>query len=210
MAQKKISSVLFFRVSLVCAVFSLMLLLLLSLTAWQMSKKLHVVAQFFPTTKNSATLGEFSQLNTLSPLDISGEKDREQIEEMLARYYLEMRYTQIPDGYEMAHRWGIGGPVFLLSTPSLYNKFAKNLESRLDSLPEIVRTIDIEDVKHKGGLFEIRFYVYENLSTGQVRGQYKMALLKYDYVPVRRIRSPYFSNPYGLVFTNIEENVIQN
>lgn len=207
MAPKRISTIIFFRLSLFGAVFLLVLLVLLTLTAWQMTKELHVAAQFFPTTQNSPTLREFSQLNTISPLEISG-KDKEQIEEMLVRYYLEMRYTQIPDKREMYFRWGKGGPIFYLSTPSLYYEFAKNL--KIETLPDLIRTIDIKDVVHKGNLFIITFALYEHLPTGQVQVQYRNVVLEYSYASRRRMFLPYFTNPYGLVFIRVEEKIIQN
>ena len=211
MAPKRISTIVFFRLSLFGAVFLLVILVLLSLTAWQMTKELHVVAQFFPTTQNSPTLREFSQLNTISPLEISG-KDKDQIQEMLVRYYLEMRYTQIPDPNEMYFRWGVGGPVFYLSLPSLYYEFAKGLETRVESLPEdLIKTIDIKTVEHKGNVFIVNFDLYEHsLATGQIQLQHRNAILEYTYAPSRRLSLPNFTNPYGLIFIRIEEKIVRS
>ena len=208
MASKRISTLVFFRLSLLGAVFLLVLLTLLALTAWQMTKELHVVAQFFPTTKNSPTLSEFSQLSTISPLEISG-KYKDQIEEMLVRYYLEMRYTQIPDRGEMYFRWGVGGPVFYLSIPSVYYNFAGNLENKVEGLPNLIRTIDIKSVKHRGNIFDVTFALYEHLPTGQIQVQYRNVVLEYSYASSRKIFSPVFTNPNGLIFVRVDEKVVQ-
>ena len=210
MAPKRISTIIFFRLSLLGAISLLIFLTLLALTAWQMTKEVHVTAQFFPTTQNSPTLREFSQLNTISPLEISG-KDKEQIEEMLVRYYLEMRYTQIPDEGEMYFRWGVGGPVFFLSLPSLYYDFVDgDAEKKVDGLPDLIRTIDIKSVEHKGNIFIVTFVLYEHLPTGQVQSQQRNVILEYTYAKSRRISSANFTNPYGLIFIRTEEKIMQN
>lgn len=206
MALKKMGGLVFFRVSLFSALFLLITLVLLSLAAIQTGSELNVRAQFFSTMYGSATLRNFSQLNTLSPMDL-GVRDKKLIDEMLLRYYLEMRYTQLRDTNEMIYRWGIGGPVYLLSTPKLYNAFAGNLEKKIETLPNSVVTIEIESVERKNydNTFTVNYLLHENLPDGQVRSKAKNAVLEFRYIPSRIRYSAKFSNPYGLVFIRFEE-----
>lgn len=214
----KIKPIIFFRISLVAAIFLLVCLLVLVLTALYMGDKLKVRAQFFPIAVSRSnefsrpTLHEFSQLNTFSPMYFdtkingieAGVRDKGMIDEMLVRYYLEMRYTQIPDLSEMAYRWGIGGPVYFLSTSKLYNSFIGKWDKKIASLGNNVITIDIKKVKKEGNSFKVDFDLYENLPDGQPRFKSKHADLKFRYANFH-MYTPFFSNPYGLIFTSLDE-----
>ena len=202
-----------FRISLVAALSLLSVLVLLCLAALHMSGNLQVVAQFFPVfsqggtlSEKSFTMREFSQLAVFSPIGI-GPKDKQEIDEMLVRYYLEMRYTQMPDNNEMLTRWGEGGAVYYLSQPSVYAEFSSGLQKRLDSLPDVVKTIEIKNVTRyeNRNQFNIDFVIYEAYPDGQVQAKGKNAVLTFVYRPYRRIFSPFFTNPYGLMFTQFEE-----
>ncbi len=202
MALKKLRLLIFFRVSLFCAFLSLSVLVLLSLTALQTEKELQVNAQIFSATKDSATLHEFSQLNTVVPMEVV---DREKIDEMLVRYYLSIRYEQYPDPDEMVYRWGRGGPLYLLSLPSVYSDFAQELEKKIEGLPNSVSSIEIKRLERTNNRFDVTFHVYEVLADNQVRFKEKNAILEFGYFSARRRFSPFFTNPYGLVFTRFEE-----
>ena len=208
MVLKKIDSVLLLRISLVSAIFFLSVLVLLCLTAQQIGKKLEVVAQFFPTTRNAPILYEFSQLNRVVPFKAIDDKKR--IDEMLVRYYLEMRYTQMQDTNEMKYRWGFGGPVYRLSSPLVYVNFSKNLEKKLDTLPDVVKIIDIENIDVRGNVYEVDFTIYTNFPEGHFQTERKRAVLEYVYVPFRRSLSSVYGNPYGMMFVRFEEKSFQN
>ena len=202
---KKGNSLLLFRISLWCSVVLLGCLFLLCLTAIQMGGNLKVVAQFFSVAPKT-----FTQLKSISPFE-SGTKDKSMIDEMLMRYYLEMRYSQIPDSAEMRYRWGVGGPLYYLSLPSLYNDFSKGIAKKIDDLPDVVKTIEVKRVIRQENVFMVDFVVYENLPGGQVRVQQKNAILEFIYIPARRILGwPHFNNPYGLTFVRFEETERKN
>ena len=207
MALKRLSSLIFFRVSLFWAFLSLVVLVLLSLTALQTEKELQVNAQIFSATKDSATLHEFSQLNTVVPMEVV---DREKIDEMLARYYLSIRYEQYPDQNEMIYRWGRGGPLYLLSLPSVYSNFAQDLEKKIESLPNSVSSLEIKRLERTNNRFDVTFRIYEILPDNQVRSKEKNAILEFGYISQRRRFSPFFTNPYGLVFTRFEETDVKS
>ena len=207
MALRKLSSLVFFRVSLCLTFVALSILVLLGLVALQSEGSLNVVAQVFSATKDSATLHEFSQLNSVVPME---EGDVDKIDEMLARYYLTLRYEQVPDTHEMVYRWGRGGPLYLLSTPSVYNGFAGNLEKKIGALPNIVSSIEIKQIKRQDNIFRINFRIYENLPDNQIRLKEKNVVLEFRYLPQRRRFSPIFTNPFGLVFTRVEETDVKS
>ncbi|MGN0919158.1 MAG: hypothetical protein ACI4OR_00120 [Alphaproteobacteria bacterium] len=202
MAFKDLGSFLVFRISLVASLLLLTTLVLLTLTAVQVGGDLKVLVQFFPTTKDSATLREFSQLNTLSPIE---KGDRKLIEEMLVRHYLDMRYEQIPDVREMKYRWGIPGPVYILSNLPVYNEFAADLEKKLENLPDTITTIEIEEIKAQDNRFQVNFRILENMPGGQVRVREKNAVLEFRYATGRPRWDPKLINPYGLIFVRFEE-----
>lgn len=207
MTLKKLAPRVFFRVSLCLAVLMVSILILLCLSAVQSSGNLHVIAQIFSSTKDSATLHEFSQLNTLAPIE---EGDREKMDEMLARYYLSLRYEQVPDVKEMIYRWGRGGPLYLLSLPSVYNAFAGNLEKKLESLPNVVSSIEIRQMRRQDNVFIINFRIYEIQSDNQMRTKEKNAILEFRYVPQRARYTPIFTNPFGLIFVRFEETDVKS
>ena len=202
MNWKKLGSVVCFRITFAASLLLLVLLVLLALTAVQVGGDLKVVAQFFSTTKESPILRKFSQLNTLSPIEMG---DRRLIDEMLMRHYLEMRYEQMPDVREMRYRWGIPGPVYILSSFKVYNDFAKGLEKKLNDLPDVVVTVQIKDVKRHDNVFVVNFSVLENLPNGQVHRKEKNAVLEFRYARGRPRWDPKLINPYGLIFVRFEE-----
>ena len=202
MTLRRMGAVLSFRITLILSVVLMVGLVFLTLTAVQMSDQLKVVAQFFPTTKDSSSLYEFNQLNTLSPIEMG---DRRLVDEMLMRYYLQMRYEQIPDAREMSYRWGVPGPVYILSDYKIYNEFAVGLEKKLEDLPDQITTINIKDVSRHDNVFMVNFSVLEQLPNGQVRIREKNAVLEFRYGRGRPRWDPKLINPYGLIFNRFEE-----
>ncbi len=202
MALRNLSAERRFYISLIAAVLLLILLILNCLTALQTGGKLQVIAQFFP-----ANLREFSHLNTLSALDsVRKRRDREKIDEMLVRYYLEMRYTQIPDRNEMLYRWGRGGPLYLLSLPSLYAEFVKDFDHKLESIRN-VQTIKIIKVeKDQDNVFRVNFFIYEHIPQKAPIEKEKTATITFGYEPKRIRHSSVFSNPYGLMVIRFHES----
>ena len=205
--SSKTSARLFFRITLGISVFLSLLLVMLSLTALQVGGKLTVVPQFFSATKETAAiLGKFTQLNSISPIS-SGNEGKGLIDEMLVRYYLEMRYSQIPDAAEMQVRWGTGGPVDLLSLPSIYSKFAAKASPKIDKLPRNVITIDIKRLwRDRNNTFNIDFLIYERFPNGMHNVIAKNVILRFRYYRYRIFRnSTKFNNPYGFTVIHFEE-----
>ena len=215
MALKKLNGRFLFHITLFFSFLMLSSLVFLGLVALQAEDGLNVVAQIFTATKDSgAMLHEFSQLHTLSviPTDATPLRrdDTEKIDEMFARYYLSMRYEQIPDEAEMTYRWGIGGPLYLLSLPSVYNDFAGKLEKKISSLPNSVSSVEVQDVNLNGNVFTIIFLIHENLPGNQVRTKRKNAMIEFAYIKSRRRFNPNFTNPFGFTVVRFEETEVKS
>ena len=215
MALKKMKGRVLFDIGLFFSFLTLSSLVFLGLVALQTEDKLNVVAQIFTTTKDSgAVLHEFSQLHTLTviPTDATPlrREDTEKIDEMFARYYLSMRYEQVPDEAEMTYRWGIGGPLYLLSLPSVYNDFAGKLEKKISSLPNSVSSVEVQKVSLDNNVFTIIFLVHENLLGNQVKTKKKNAMIEFAYIKSRRRFSPIFTNPFGFTVVRFEETEVKS
>ena len=206
MATKRRSSLVLFYISLITSILMVSSLVFLALTALQTARSAQVVAQFFTATKEAkGILVEFSQLNSITPMETI---DRKLLDEMMVRYYLEMRYTQIPDQQEMAYRWGIGGPVHILSGPLVYNEFSKDLKKKIESLPDVVKTIQIQKVTHTGAGFDIDFLIFDNYSDGRPSTYSgRNVMVDFTYSKSRRRYQGNYTNPYGIVFTRFSERI---
>ena len=204
-----------FWISLGVAVVSVSLSLLFALTLFYQTYRdgdgrgLYVLSQFFPYSSQSR------ELAITSPFDkgeqyYNDDKDRRDIEEMLARYYLDMRYTYIPDVAEMTYRWGPISPLMRLSTPAVHRSITKgkDVEDFLNKMPKNeVRTIEIqsfERVKERRQ-FNVNMYVYTLNDEGQVQWESYQVLMDFAYSNARKRFDRDFTNPYGLYFYNISE-----
>ena len=163
---------------------------------------LNVIAQFLSTPMEGAKLA------ITSPFDKGmGEYDRDSdrrlIEEMLVRYYLEMRYTFIPDQREMMRRWGWQSPLARISTSKVHEKVVgKNLEDKIRKKVGVVETVNILDVQPESDAHQ--YGVIMQINTISDSGQYESnvyrATLGFKYRKGYRsfFREPI--NPYGLYF----------
>ena len=172
----------------------------LSLTVWQASGSFRLVG--FLMREDSRTSADMFEAVSLSKNE--GRELRSQLEEMFVRYYVEMRETILPAGTELKRRWGVGGPVHMLSSPRVYNKFKPSEEdmARIQESHQ-QRTVDILSVrKMKEGLYDVMFDVYQTTS-GRMQRRRKTMSLKYTYSPSYRRLGRSFSNPFGMVFTDV-------
>ena len=210
---KELDSLDTFRISSIVALIFVSLLVLLSLTGLEMSSRLQVTPQFFIDPR---ILGESSQRTTLYSLkDSSGRSESGQkiIDEMLVRYYLMMRYEQIPDLPEMAFRWGKDGVIYLLSTVDVYSDFARQIQSTVASLPDMVQTVEIkhlERIKTDSGKdarrFSVDIVLHEQYPDGHVVSKAKTVQIAFGYTRRRRLFSKYLTNPYGFTISSFIES----
>ena len=202
-----------FRISLIITLVFVSSLVLLSLTALYTSSKLQVTPQFFFDPK---ILGDSSQRTMIYSLkDTSGRNESGQkiIDEMLMRYYIQMRYEQFQDLPEMLFRWGRGGVIYVLSSPKVYKDFTRTIEEKVRNLPDMVQTVEIKNLKRDKhpntgrelNSFSVDIVIYEQYPEGRVVSKEKAIHAEFSYVKGRRLFSPYLINPYGLVFRGFSE-----
>ena len=129
----------------------------------------------------------------------------ERMDEMLVRYYLEMRYSLLPDRAEMERRWGSRGVVAFFSTPSVYSK--AGLEEQLEGIEnKPPRTVDILKTVRKGTYYLVDMDIYSfDGSTNWVKSP-KSIVVQFSYTPSRRYLGRGWSNPKGFIVTRVDES----
>ncbi len=199
----------YFKISLIGSVVVLSLTFFLTFTLVQHSRDLRVLAQFY--TEQAMKSEQQSEVVPFESEDSlkSSRLNRGFIDEMLLRYYVETRYSSIPDSAEMTRRWGGRSYLARLSTPAIYSDFANGLEKRLKNLPSSVVTVDILQVKQDArdaNLYYIDFDIYTTSRTGEVAGiQKKTAAIKITHNLKRKLFRTDFSNPYGTLIRTFSE-----
>ena len=213
MTFKKPDSLMTLKISSILAILFCGVLLMLCLTALNMSRELQVTPQFFVDPKYS---GESSQKMMIYSLkDASGRQEEGQkiLDEMLMRYYIQMRYEQIPDMQEMLFRWGRGGVINVLSTSAIYNSFIQNVKNTMATLPDIIQTVEIEslnrDKNDRGQFinsFTIDIVLRKYYPDGRKSEEEKKNIgAAFGYVKQRRLFTPYLTNPYGWTIHTFNE-----
>ena len=140
---------------------------------------------------------QFVPLNAMSP---------NLIDEMLVRYYLDMRYSLLPDKLEMERRWGEKGVVAYLSTASAYRDFqepALYLKTVEDMRP---RVVDIVSISRQGNYYDVAMDLYEYEGSRGWKKQTKNLWVYFTYVPARAYLGKSFSNPKGFVVTYVSDS----
>ena len=174
----------------------------ITVTLFQAVLQIHVVSQVLQNVEKSFMW--FSQdLVRATPLDVV---DRGRLDEMLTRYYLEMRYSVIPDRVEMEHRWGENGIVAYLSSPAEYKNFKPNSSffDKVDNMQPSV--VDILKVDRKGTYFTVDFDVYTFDGSTNWRKEPRRVVVQYTYASGRKLLGRSISNPFGFIVTRVDES----
>lgn len=202
----------YFLIGLCGAVLSLCLNLLFSLTLFYHSYRdndgsgLYALSQFFPFAMSSKELVIATPFDK-GPSYYDNDLDRREIEEMLVRYYLDMRYSYIPDSQEMMVRWGKRSPMLRLSTPAVHQKVTKgDLKETVTEMTKkgIVKTVDVTSVVKGRNQFNVEMDVYSVSPDLPMSKETYTIRLDYRYSDSRKRFNKDFVNPYGLYFTHVE------
>lgn len=142
---------------------------------------------------------------------IDKDSDRKLIAETLTRYYLEMKYTAIPDKTEMLRRWGPTSPLVRISTPQMHKKLmGSNLETRINELREVetVNVLKITPAEDITNRYVAEVEINTIKENGTLQSRKLNVTLDFKYNKSRRsfFREPI--NPYGLYFFSIREQPI--
>ncbi len=176
--------------------------LFIILTLLQMTPQLRMWAQILinpMTTQQLVQTSPFSQ--TFG--------DKKLIDETLVRHYLDMRYNQISDKWEMERRWGPRGPVATLSSPDVYKKFAgQNLNERLEKISSSspTKNVDVLSVSRLDNTFTIEFDLYTYFR-GSLKSTRHVAIITIGYNSGRKHYRSTGANPYGLYVRTFNESV---
>ena len=176
----------------------------ISVTLFQAVLQVHVVAQVVQAVDRGfiSFSRDFIQF---VPLNSTSEKVDHKIDEMMLRYYLEMRYTILPDEREMTRRWGPNGVVAYLSTPGVYKDFHEP-ETYLNKIDDVrPRTIDITRIAKEGNRYTVDMDIYEYDGMRKWVKQSKYLTVRYIYASARAYLGGSFSNPKGFVVTYIDD-----
>ena len=186
-------------------------------------KGVYVLPQFL--SRRSMLSNEFISTSTFE----KGKKyrdndyDRLLIEEMLIRYYLEMRYTFFPDVEEMVYRWGWRSPLRYFSTNQVHQDITDfegkgkglsddDLKQKIHSMQHVIKTVEIEKIsKKEGNRYEAEILVYSLLRLdGRLDSVNRyLVQLNFRYSNLRKFYTREFSNPYGLYFTDVVATLIK-
>lgn len=189
--------------------------LLIVLTLVQMAPKLKAIAQILPSPMSTT---EHIQIDTLpapgflSTDSLSNKVNRELLDEMLIRYYVDRRISTFADKNEMNSRWGRFGDISRLSAPPVYSKFAKGLAEKIKQIGGLKETksVDIVHISKLGNTYTVEFDVYtfnQYDSTVRPRVQRRSANIIIGHHPKRAFFSGRFSNPFGFYIQQYDEAV---
>jgi len=174
----------------------------ITVTLFQAVLQIRVVSQVVQNVEKGFIF--FSEdLIRVTPMDVVG---KGRLDEMFVRYYLEMRYSMIPDRAEMERRWGDRGVVAYFSSPAVYKDFQpqSSFFDKVDNMPP--RVVDILKVDRKGTYFTVDFDTYTfDGSTNWVKDA-RRVVVQYTYAPNRRLLTRSMSNPFGFVVTRVDES----
>ncbi len=191
--------------------FSWILTFFITVTLFQAVLQIKVVAQIAQNIEKS-----FMQFNTdllnVYPLE---SVPLEVIDEMLVRYYVEMRYAFVPDAAEMKRRWGKGGLLEFLSVPSVYQAFSdkQGLSDDFYEKAETMQPIGVQItgiVRNKQrNYYQVYVDVYKHLNFSNWQKESKSLIMRFSYAPSRKIMGKTLSNPNGFYITSFDESVLK-
>lgn len=174
----------------------------LTVTVFQAVLQIQVVAQVFQD--KDRVFNVFNEdLAQIYPLE---GVSRTKTDEMLLRYYLDLRYTRIPDVVEMERRWGAYGLLSYLSSPASYQAFLKEYPSfeKIANMPP--QTIDILSVTRESGHYIVDCDLYTFDKFLQWQKQQKRLNVAFNYWPSRAVLAKRFANPNGFVVIWVDES----
>jgi len=183
------------------------LMFFLSLTVLQAQQALHVLSFVVPRD-----IGEFKQYAEVMTFDELQKNSglRDLLEEMMVRYYIEMRYTVLADQVEMARRWGSGGLVAQLSSPKLFSSFGFNIEKLKDLADKrVTQTVNVLSVvKTTTGTYTVTFDLIRHVLDARTETRMSV-VLGYTYSRWYKRFQQNFVNPFGMVFIGLDQSVVK-
>ena len=182
----------------------------ITITLFQAILQIRVVAQVAQAA-DKAFISFNEDLLYFVPMDSVSEHTRNEWDEMIIRYYVDMRYSIIPDAEEMARRWGPAGYVAYLSTPSVYKNF-KDPSTYLSQIESALpRVVDIINIQRDGNAntYQVDVDLYQLENARRWSKKSRRLVIAFAYAKSRAILGRTLSNPNGLVVTYVNESPLQ-
>ena len=179
------------------------------LTLMQMAPQLKIIAQVLTTPMNSTQLIQTDPLSDdIRNQNFAKLTDKNLIEEMFVRYYLTERYMIVNDEADMLQKWGGGGPVAILSTPDVYQKYIKSLGELPEKIREIPYTqnIDILSISRLNNTWTVEFDIYRLNGTVRTK-KTQVARLTTAEAPFFRFFRTTSANLYGFIVVEFEDSI---
>jgi len=194
----------FVRLSMVLCWVLWLITFFISMTLFQAILQVRVIAQVVPTAEKGLHSFKDDYVQAV-PMDAVS---REAMDELLIRYYLEMRYARIPDVAEMKRRWGYGGIVAYFSTVAAYRSAHYDVDGleTIDGKTPIV--VDIRYMQLRKDLkttYEVILDLYESDGNGHWKKVTRNLTVSFTHVAERVFRGRNLSNPYGLIVTGVDD-----
>lgn len=202
------------RLVILCAIVSLGFFLSSSLVIFRLAPEIIVqplliisqdnsdnMVRYEPITKNMQSLKKFTEL--------------------YIRQYIIMRNSVVNDEQEMQTRWGPGGIIHYLSTPSVYNDFvganAKKVEKMFDAnFSREVRIDSINKVSENSPAWTVEFTVYslsnksvDNSGALTLKTMRMKASITPKFIPERVAIFPRLINPLGFTVMKYNQDLIR-
>ena len=189
--------------------------LFIVLTLVQMAPKLKVVAQILPSPMHTL---DHIQIDTLPAKRLMDSKshsnraNRDLLDEMLIRYYIDRRISYFADKDEMTARWGGAGEIRRLSSPAVYAQFSKNIQEKIKQIAagKETQSVEINNISKLGNTYTVEFDVFHYNPYDPIvkpLAQQRVATLTIAHYPNRHIYSQNFSNPFGFYIQKYDEAV---
>ncbi len=193
--------------------------LIMVLTLLQMAPKLKIVAQVLPSSETTINSTSHIQVDTLpiqgllnSTSNIN-KQNRALIDEMLVRYYIDIRLSVFADEWEMRERWAPGGVINRLSSPRVYGSFyTKKIRETIKAIKnaKITQSVDVVSISALGNTYTIEVDVYthnpfEPLERPKV--QRRVINMEIGHRPNIHHYNKIESNPYGFYVTQYHEKI---
>ena len=180
--------------------------LIMVITLSNMAPRIVVLPQLF--SPDTMRFGQFVEATNMN----ARLKERNLIDEMLIRFYVENRHFYVPDGWELVYRYGRRGPIARLSAPSIYMNFISSKGHFLGNLQgeTSTKTVDIVSLTRRDNTFTVDFDIYQMSGSQRFFGGTRRATIRVGYDPVRYKKfGADFVNPYGLFVSYYKETSLK-
>ena len=202
------------RLVILCAILSLSFFLCATLVIFRLAPEIIVEPLLITTQTDSENMMRYEPISEKMP-------SSRQFTEMYIKQYVILRNTVVNDMDEMRTRWGPGGIVNYLSSPTVYKEFVGKNAHAVNKMfsndySSEVRIDSIQKESENSPAWYVNFTVY-NLSRNHIgeSGALVLKTLRYrasvtpKYYPERRAIYARIVNPLGFTVVKYNQDIIR-